>query len=75
MFQVLNHIRVAISAGLLLFGFLSLLMDIFKIAYYVGHLHCDSAVKVAFPVIQVLFLFIQVASSLIAREYAHSVVL
>lgn len=59
-FQGFNHVNVYISAGLVLFGFLSLLMDIFKIANYVGYLHCDSAVKVALPVIQALFLFIQV---------------
>ncbi|XP_059204377.1 proton channel OTOP2-like [Centropristis striata] len=50
---------VWLRAGLLLFGLLSLLMDIFKIATYVGYLHCDSAVKVAFPVVQAVFLFVQ----------------
>nr|XP_046270468.1 proton channel OTOP2 [Scatophagus argus] len=50
---------VWLRGGLLLFGFLSLLMDIFKIANYVGYLHCDSAVKVAFPVVQAVFLFVQ----------------
>ncbi|XP_070779779.1 proton channel OTOP2-like [Enoplosus armatus] len=50
---------VWLRAGLLLFGLLSLLMDIFKIANYVGYLHCDSAVKVAFPVVQAVFLFVQ----------------
>uniref|UniRef100_A0A665TQ33 Otopetrin 2 n=1 Tax=Echeneis naucrates TaxID=173247 RepID=A0A665TQ33_ECHNA len=33
--------------------------DIFKIANYVGYLHCDSAVKVAFPVVQAVFLVVQ----------------
>ncbi|KAM3598951.1 uncharacterized protein V6R79_024603 [Siganus canaliculatus] len=50
---------VWLRAGLLLFGLLSFLMDIFKIATYVGYLHCDSAVKVAFPVIQAVFLLVQ----------------
>ncbi|XP_034567246.1 proton channel OTOP2-like [Notolabrus celidotus] len=50
---------VWLRAGLVLFGLLSLLMDIFKIATYVGYLHCDSAVKVAFPVVQAVFLFVQ----------------
>ncbi|KAM9843320.1 proton channel OTOP2-like [Aulostomus maculatus] len=50
---------VWLRAGLVLFGLLSLLMDIFKIANYVGYLHCDSAVKVAFPVVQAVFLFTQ----------------
>lgn len=35
-------------------------MDIFKIASYVGYLHCDSGVKVAFPVVQLLFIIVQV---------------
>ncbi|CAJ1075117.1 proton channel OTOP2-like [Xyrichtys novacula] len=50
---------VWLQAGLVLFGLLSLLMDIFKMATYVGYLHCDSAVKVAFPVVQAVFLFVQ----------------
>ncbi|XP_031723687.1 proton channel OTOP2-like isoform X2 [Anarrhichthys ocellatus] len=39
---------VWLRGGLLLFGLLSLIMDIFKIATYVGYLHCDSAVKTYF---------------------------
>ncbi|XP_068435436.1 proton channel OTOP2-like [Clinocottus analis] len=50
---------VWLQGGLLLFGFLSFLMDIFKIATYVGYLPCDSAVKVAFPVVQAIFLLVQ----------------
>ncbi|KAG8006937.1 Otopetrin-2 [Nibea albiflora] len=48
-----------LRVGLLLFGLLSFLMDIFKITTYVGYLHCDSAVKVAFPVVQAVFLLAQ----------------
>lgn len=44
----------------MLFGLLSIIMDIFKIASYVGYLHCDSAVKVAFPVVQLVFILVQV---------------
>lgn len=47
----------------MLFGLLSLLMDSFKIVTYVGYLHCESPVKVAFPVVQAVFLFVQVAAS------------
>ncbi|XP_059204847.1 proton channel OTOP2-like [Centropristis striata] len=50
---------VWLRAGLVLFGLLSIIMDIFKIASYVGYLHCDSAVKVAFPVIQLIFVIMQ----------------
>lgn len=46
--------------GLVLFAVLSIIMDIFKLASYVGYLHCGSAVKVAFPVVQIVFTFVQV---------------
>lgn len=52
--------RVCPSGGLLLFGLLSIIMDIFKIASYVGYLHCMSGVKVAFPVVQLVFILVQV---------------
>uniref|UniRef100_A0A8C7XZ02 Otopetrin 2 n=1 Tax=Oryzias sinensis TaxID=183150 RepID=A0A8C7XZ02_9TELE len=48
-----------LRGGLVLFGILSVIMDIFKIASYVGYLHCDSAVKVAFPVVQLVFVIVQ----------------
>ncbi|XP_029998053.1 proton channel OTOP2 isoform X2 [Sphaeramia orbicularis] len=48
-----------LRGGLVLFGLLSIIMDIFKIASYVGYLHCDSAVKVAFPVVQFVFIIVQ----------------
>lgn len=44
----------------MLFGLLSILMDIFKIASYAGYLQCDSAVKVAFPAVQLVFVLVQV---------------
>ncbi|XP_061703256.1 proton channel OTOP2-like [Syngnathoides biaculeatus] len=50
---------VWLRGGLVLFGLLSLLMDVFKAANSIGYLHCDSAVKVAFPVVQAVFLFAQ----------------
>uniref|UniRef100_A0A8C9YQX9 Otopetrin 2 n=1 Tax=Sander lucioperca TaxID=283035 RepID=A0A8C9YQX9_SANLU len=51
--------------GLVVFGMLSIIMDIFKIASYVGYLHCDSAVKVAFPVVNLL-------KSLSLRKYLYN---
>ncbi|XP_074512668.1 proton channel OTOP2-like [Sebastes fasciatus] len=50
---------VWLRGGLVLFGLLSIIMDIFKISSYVGYLHCDSAVKVVFPVVQLIFVIIQ----------------
>ena len=46
--------------GLVLFGLLGLIMDMFMIANYSGRLHCDSPVKVAFPCVQAVFIFFQV---------------
>ncbi|KAM4530560.1 proton channel OTOP2 isoform 1-T3 [Odontesthes bonariensis] len=48
-----------LRGGLMLFGLLSVIMDIFKIASYVGYLHCDSGVKVAYPVVQLVFVLVQ----------------
>lgn len=50
----------SLLGGLVLFGLLSIIMDIFKIASYVGYLHCDSAVKVVLPVVQLVFIIAQV---------------
>lgn len=46
--------------GLVLFGICSLIMDVFKIAFYVGLVHCDSPVKIAFPAVQAMFILVQV---------------
>ncbi|KAM7386959.1 hypothetical protein PAMA_009542 [Pampus argenteus] len=50
---------VWLKGGLVVFGLLGIIMDIFKIASYAGYLHCDSAVKVAFPVVQLVFILVQ----------------
>lgn len=49
----------------MLFGLLSIIMDIFKIASYVGYIHCESGVKVAFPVVQLVFIIVQVFQNLL----------
>ncbi|XP_051570431.1 proton channel OTOP2-like [Myxocyprinus asiaticus] len=48
-----------LRSGLVLFGVCSVIMDIFKIIYYVGHIHCESPVKIAFPTVQVMFVIVQ----------------
>uniref|UniRef100_A0A4W4HHE5 Otopetrin 2 n=1 Tax=Electrophorus electricus TaxID=8005 RepID=A0A4W4HHE5_ELEEL len=50
---------VWLRGGLVLFGLCSLIMDVFKIALFVGYAHCDSPVKIAFPVVQAIFLLVQ----------------
>ncbi|XP_030645553.1 proton channel OTOP2 [Chanos chanos] len=48
-----------LRGGLVLFGLCSLIMDVFKIANYVGYLHCESAVKIIFPSVQAVFMLVQ----------------
>ncbi|XP_022527139.2 proton channel OTOP2 [Astyanax mexicanus] len=50
---------VWLRGGLVLFGVCSLIMDVFKIAYYVGYTHCQSPVKIVFPVVQAVFILVQ----------------
>lgn len=47
-------------------------MDVFKIVSYVGYIHCDSAVKVAFPVVQLVFVFVQVIFFFSKRPFTGS---
>uniref|UniRef100_A0A8B9I011 Otopetrin 2 n=1 Tax=Astyanax mexicanus TaxID=7994 RepID=A0A8B9I011_ASTMX len=49
---------VWLRGGLVLFGVCSLIMDVFKIAYYVGYTHCQSPVKIVFPVVQAVFILV-----------------
>ncbi|XP_061829415.1 proton channel OTOP2-like [Nerophis lumbriciformis] len=48
-----------LRGGMVLFGLLSIIMDIFKIASYVGYLHCESAIHVIFPGVQLVFIVVQ----------------
>ncbi|XP_051988996.1 proton channel OTOP2-like [Xyrauchen texanus] len=48
-----------LRSGLVLFGVCSVIMDIFKIIYYVGYIHCESPVKIVFPTVQVVFIIVQ----------------
>ncbi|XP_051995065.1 proton channel OTOP2 [Xyrauchen texanus] len=48
-----------LRGGLVLFGICSVIMDILKIIYYVGHVHCESPVKIAFPTVQAVFVIVQ----------------
>ncbi|XP_026997276.2 proton channel OTOP2 isoform X2 [Tachysurus fulvidraco] len=50
---------VWLRGGLVLFGICSLIMDVFKIAFYVGRVHCDSPVKIVFPAVQAMFILVQ----------------
>lgn len=50
---------VWLRTGLVLFGICSVIMDIFKIIFYVGRMNCESPVKIAFPVVQAVFVIVQ----------------
>ncbi len=54
---------VSSSGGLVLFGVCSVLMDIFKIIYYVGRMHCEPPEKIVFPIVQSLFVIVQVGEN------------
>ncbi|XP_062304964.1 proton channel OTOP2-like isoform X2 [Osmerus eperlanus] len=50
---------VWLRGGLVLFCTCSLVMDVCKIANYVGYLHCDSAVEIVFPAVHTVFILVQ----------------
>lgn len=45
----------------MLFGICTLIMDIFKTGYYSSFFECQSAIKILHPVIQAVFVIIQVS--------------
>nr|XP_023672308.1 otopetrin-2-like [Paramormyrops kingsleyae] len=48
-----------LRGGLVLFGGCSLIMDVFKIANYVGYMHCESPMMVVYPAVQAVFILVQ----------------
>lgn len=44
----------------MLFGICSLVMDVFKTGYYSSFLECQSAIKILHPLIQAVFVIVQV---------------
>lgn len=44
----------------MLFGICTLVMDVFKIGYYSSFFECQSAIKILHPLIQAVFVIVQV---------------
>lgn len=59
LYKDVHAFPVWLRGGLVLFGLCSVIMDVFKIANYVGYLHCESAVKIVFPAVQAVFIIVQ----------------
>lgn len=59
--QLSNHRYFGSSTGgLILFAIFSLVMDVFKIGYYSSFYSCLSAIKIIYPIVQAIFVVIQV---------------
>lgn len=48
------------TGGLILFAIFSLVMDVFKIGYYSSFYSCLSAIKIIYPIVQAIFVVVQV---------------
>lgn len=44
----------------MLFGICTLIMDVFKTGYYSSFLECQSAIKILHPIVQAVFVIVQV---------------
>lgn len=56
-----NHkYSVSSTGGLILFAIFSLVMDVFKIGYYSSFYSCLSAIKIIYPIVQAIFVVVQV---------------
>lgn len=50
----------SLTGGLILFAIFSLVMDVFKIGYYSSFYSCLSAIKIIYPIVQAIFVVVQV---------------
>uniref|UniRef100_A0A6I8NZ53 Otopetrin 2 n=1 Tax=Ornithorhynchus anatinus TaxID=9258 RepID=A0A6I8NZ53_ORNAN len=50
-----------LRGGLVLFAVCTLVMDVFKTGYYSSFFECQAAIKILFPILQALFVIVQVA--------------
>ncbi|KAJ1130004.1 hypothetical protein NDU88_008362 [Pleurodeles waltl] len=48
-----------LRGGLALFGLCTLLLDVFKIGYYIGYIECESPIKIVYPAVQLVFVILQ----------------
>eukprot|EP00079_Xenopus_tropicalis_P039542 XP_017953313.1 PREDICTED: otopetrin-2-like [Xenopus tropicalis] len=50
---------VWLRGGLVFFGICSLVMDVFKIGYYISYIDCESPIKLIHPMVQSAFIIMQ----------------
>ncbi|XP_078510608.1 proton channel OTOP2-like [Lissotriton helveticus] len=48
-----------LRGGLALFGLCTLVLDVFKIGYYIGYIECESPIKLVYPAVQLVFVILQ----------------
>uniref|UniRef100_A0A8C3P0F9 Otopetrin 2 n=1 Tax=Cyanoderma ruficeps TaxID=181631 RepID=A0A8C3P0F9_9PASS len=68
-----------LRGGLILFAIFSLVMDVFKIGYYSSFYSCLSAIKIIYPIVQAIFVVVQVrwlcsprATALMSQTFSSS---
>ncbi|XP_053578038.1 proton channel OTOP2-like [Bombina bombina] len=50
---------VWLRGGLVFFGICSLVLDVFKIGYYISYIECESSIKLIHPMVQSAFIILQ----------------
>ncbi|KAG8446325.1 hypothetical protein GDO86_013962 [Hymenochirus boettgeri] len=50
---------VWLRGGLVFFGLCSVIMDVFKIGYYISYIDCESSIKLIHPTVQSVFIIMQ----------------
>ncbi|KAM4662576.1 proton channel OTOP2-like [Discoglossus pictus] len=50
---------VWLRGGLVFFGICSLVLDVFKIGYYISYIECESTIKLIHPMVQSAFIILQ----------------
>ncbi|KAG9468161.1 proton channel OTOP2-like isoform X2 [Eleutherodactylus coqui] len=50
---------VWLRGGLVFFGICSLVLDVFKIGYYISYIDCESPIKLIYPMVQSAFIILQ----------------
>lgn len=53
------------TGGLVLFAVLTLVMDVFKTGYYSSFSQCLTAIKITYPIVQAMFVIVQVSVNLL----------
>lgn len=55
-----------------MFGVLTLVMDVFKTGYYSSFSHCLTAIKITYPIVQAMFVIVQVSEDRIVSRHTRN---